>query len=283
MTDANTVLVVDGSSLFARSAYTSVNNFFSMLLKAVGDVNPNQMIMCFDRGYGSYSEYRRSLYPDYKTNRETKPEWYYPLQDLLVSHFKASSIKTLVSNEADDLIFTLIGQIKSWPGNESVIVSGDKDMFALIDKDTKVLWWSRSFEAREIVDATSCEDIIGCRPDQVLYYKALAGDPSDNYPGCPGIGHVWALRLISKYGTIEGIYQNLEKIPPGIRAKLTEGKELVNISLELAKFLVEINLSVNPNVYGPDCCADFADLIGGKIVNDFMLEYNTEFATNETS
>lgn len=265
------VLIVDGCSLYARAYHTRLNTLFSMLHKAKEDTDPDQLIMCFDDP-DSTSEYRKSLWPSYKANRDEKPPHYYGLLRVLISYFRESRISTFLAPEADDLVYTIARQAASWNGNEVVIMSGDKDLFSAIDRRTSVLWWGRSFEARELVDEISCHAIIGVAPNLVPDYKSLSGDHSDNYPGCKGIGHVTALKLINEYGTIDDIYKNLDKIKSAsIRKKLETDQELVkNVFLEIAK------LQIVPNVaYTPDCCKSFGPDIIGPIVNQFMDHVNS--------
>ena len=145
--------------------------------------------------------------------------------------------------EADDLLGTLAEKFKKRV--EVFIVTGDRDLMQLVDKQVFLYFPQRGLSAPLLVKEKEVEKILGIKPEQVVDYKALAGDSSDNYPGVAGVGPKTAQKLLQEYGSLEQIYQNLAKIePPSLREKLEKGREAAFLSQELAMVRKDVPLRV---------------------------------------
>ena len=150
--------------------------------------------------------------------------------------------------EADDVIGTLARRAnlpkRKTKNLEIVIVTGDKDIFQLIDKNTKIYILKRGISGGELVDQEKVKELLGVRPDQIVDYKALSGDPSDNYPGVAGIGPKTAKKLLVQYGTLKQIMDR--KIIKDEKAallsqKLAQIKKDVPLKFSLEKCRFDFN------------------------------------------
>ncbi len=242
--------VVDVYSFFFRAFYAipgltspsgmptnALYGFLSMTIKLLREIQPDYMAFCFDRKEGSF---RVDLYEEYKANRSEMPEDLKPqvpylkeLTDLLgISRFEIKGY------EADDLIGSLARQ-GAESGVEVVIVSGDKDFAQLINSKITMLDTMKNIT----YDEQSAVEKWGVMPEQMIDYLALVGDSSDNVPGVKGIGPKGAQKLLKEYGTLEGIYQNIENISAkGTKAKLQESEDMAYLSKELVTIVTDLNL-----------------------------------------
>jgi len=112
-------------------------------------------------------------------------------------------------------------------------------MFQLIGPKVKIYAPVRGMSEAQIFDAKKVKKKMGIEPEQIIDYKGLVGDPSDNYPGVPGVGPKTAADLLGKYRTIDGVYKNLDKLPESQARKLTEGAEMAELSRKLAKIVTD--------------------------------------------
>jgi len=134
--------------------------------------------------------------------------------------------------EADDVIATLAKQ--AGRNIEVIIITGDRDIMQLVNARVKVYAPVRGFAEAQLFGEKEVEKLLGIKPKQIIDYKALVGDASDNYPGVPGIGPKTAVKLLTAYGNLTDIYKNIKKIKPIISHKLIEGKESALLSQKLA-------------------------------------------------
>jgi DNA polymerase I len=266
------LLLIDGHSLAFRAYYafakgregglrtstgipTSVCfGFLKSLIEVIGKEKPTYLAIAFDLGGPTY---RHEADETYKAGRAETPEDFIPdilnLQELLT----ALNLPIVVAPgyEADDVIGTLTRKA-SQQGWEVKIVSGDRDLFQLVDDAglVRVLYLSNAFgAARGNAAATSQsfgpEEVVaklGIRPNQVVDYKALCGDSSDNIPGVKGIGHKTALQLLTQYDTLEGVYNALPNIKGAVQTKLIEGRQSACHSQYMAQIHLDVPLEVQP-------------------------------------
>ncbi|MBX7232505.1 MAG: DNA polymerase I [Bdellovibrionales bacterium] len=240
--------LVDVSSIFYRAFFAlppltngkglptnALYGFLSMTLKLVRTEKPDFIAFCFDNARPSF---RNVLYADYKANREEAPDdlaVQFPYLRLLCQELGVA-IFDQEGFEADDLIGTLtrLGREQDW---EVVIVSGDKDFAQLVSN--KVYLYDTMKEKK--FDAQAVFEKWGVRPEQMRDYLALVGDTSDNVPGVKGVGPKGAIKLLTEFGTLEGIYENLAKVSgAALKIKLETGRE----SAFLAQKLVSIHQDV---------------------------------------
>lgn len=209
--------------------------FASMLLKVLQEFKPDYIAVTFDVG----RTFRHDLSPDYKATRAKMPD------ELAI---QMSRIKELVAAfnipvfeldgyEADDILGTLSRQAAE-QGIETIIVTGDTDAFQLIDEHTKVYTSGRQFSDTKLYDEAAIAERYGLKPAQLVDFKSLTGDKSDNIPGVAGIGDKTAAQLLQKYGSLEGIYAHLDEIDnKRARNALEQGREAAFQSRKLVQIV----------------------------------------------
>ncbi len=215
----------------------------TMLIKIVEDLDPDYVIACYDLPGGTF---RHDAYDDYKAGRAEA-------DDALVEQIKSSRdifdafsipIYDAPGYEADDVLGTLAEILKQDKNNEVIIATGDMDTLQLVDEDrVRIFTPKKSLGETILYDEDAVVERYGFASDLIPDYKGLSGDPSDNIIGIKGIGAKTATTLITNFGTVEEIYEKLEKDPesfakvkitPRIQNLLREGKEEALFSKELA-------------------------------------------------
>lgn len=244
------LILIDGNSLVNRAFYAlpfftnkngehtgAVFGFSNMLLKLFETHKPTHVVVAFDY---SRKTFRSELYPEYKATRhETPPE--------LLAQFALT--KTLLDNmdvkwlwkegfEGDDIIGTLA---KRFDG-EVLILTGDRDELQLVDENIKVLFTKVGITETIEYNKDNMLEIYGMEADQIVDYKALMGDKSDNIPGVAGIGTTTATSLLKQFKTLDNLYANLCLVKPSVRSKLEVGKEAAYLSQTLARIKIDCDL-----------------------------------------
>jgi len=216
--------------------------FTTTLLKVLNDTAPDYIAAAFDVG----RTFRDDLYAQYKAHRPALPN------DLTVQLTRAREVVEALGipafgvegYEADDVLGTLARQA-SERGIDVVIVTGDTDTFQLIGPKVRVLTFSRQFGEMVLYDETAIQTRYGLRPRQLIDFKALKGDPSDNIPGVPGIGEKTATKLLQQYGSLENIYAHLDELDPKLRAKLKAGKEQAEQGKKLVTLVTDVPIQLD--------------------------------------
>lgn len=263
---ASTLLLVDGHSLAFRSYYafaksrdgglrtstgipTSISfGFLKTLLEVIHAEETDHLAVAFDLGGPTF---RHDADSTYKEGRPETPDDFAPDLENLQQLLQALSIPILVSPgyEADDVIGT-VAQQASQAGLKVKIVSGDQDLFQLIDpeKGISVLHLSSAFaKGTTAVKEFGPEDVktkLGVWPHQVVDYKALCGDTSDNIPGVRGIGPKTAVQLISQFESLDNIYAHLDQIKGATQKKLKEGLDAARHSQFMAQIALNVPIAV---------------------------------------
>ncbi len=213
-----------------------VYGFARELLRMLEQEKPEYLAVAFDVG----KTFRDELFPEYKATREKMPDDLRPQIEKIrkmVDLFHIPRIE-LEGYEADDALGST-ARLAEERGFGVKIITGDRDLLQLVSARTAV--YLAGDDQTYITD----EDVIkkiGVRPNQVVDYKALVGDPSDNIPGVKGVGEKTAVGLLQKFQTLDGIYQNLEQVEKRWRAKLEEGREAAYLSYDLARIRVDLNV-----------------------------------------
>ncbi len=251
------LLLLDGHSLAYRAFYAlptdlatkngtvtnAVYGFTSMLTKVIADEQPDYIAVAFDAPGGS--TYRYDLDPEYKANRKETPDLFRSQLPLIHEVLDVLEIRQLeiAGVEADDVIATLTMQAAE-EGVDVVVVTGDRDSYQLVrDPHVKVLYNKRGVSEYALYDeAGIAARCLGVTPDQYLDYASLRGDTSDNLPGIPGIGEKTAAKLITTYGSLDGIYEHLDELPHKQRTNLAEGKDRVFKNREMSRLFCEVDL-----------------------------------------
>ncbi|MBH8561188.1 DNA polymerase I [Nostoc sp. CENA67] len=263
-----TFILVDGHSLAFRSYFafakgrdgglrtktgipTSVCfGFLKSLLEVMATQQPQAMAIAFDLGLPTF---RHEADDTYKADRPGTPEDFVPdLENLheLLDGFNLP-IFTAPGYEADDILGTL-AQKATAAGYKVKILTGDRDLFQLIDPDKEITVLNFSPDALKrstnSITEFSTEEVkekLGIFPTQIVDFKALCGDKSDNIPGVRGIGEKTAVQLLNTYGSLEEIYAGLDQIKGATQKKLSEGRDDAEKSRYLAKIVVDVPLEVD--------------------------------------
>lgn len=222
---------------------SAVFGFVNQFLKILEDLKPDYIAAAFD---SKEKTVRHDMFNLYKSNRAEMPDDLIPQISRIKQVIEAFSIKTLVSPgyEADDIIGTIAKKFGS-PELEVLCVTPDKDYIQLLDKHIKLIKPGKSGDDIDIITYESAKDAIRFPPELMIDYLALVGDKSDYIPGVKGIGEVGAAKLISEFGTIEKIYENIDKIPTkGTKDKLLADKDNAFLSKQLATIILDVPYNV---------------------------------------
>lgn len=234
------------------------------LMKLIEEEKPDYLVAASD---SKEPTFRHEMYSEYKANRTEMPEDLQIQIPYIFRLFEAMKVPLLKvpGLEADDLIGSLTHKFGG-PDLKCYIVSGDKDFMQLINENV-FLYSPKKNEAAKIIDPKAVEGRFGCRPDQVIDILALTGDSADNVPGVTGIGDKGAAKLIGEYGSLEGIYENIDKI--------TNKRQRNGLSLERDKaFLSKRLVTIKTDA---DVPGDIPELgLNGKGVGSFP-ELNSLF------
>ena len=219
-----------------------VYGFASVLIRLIDQEHPEYLAVAFDTG----KTFRDEIFPDYKATRAKMPD------DLktqierirqLVDAFHFPRLE-MEGFEADDVLGSIAYQAVSL-GLGVKIITGDRDLLQLVnDRIIVSLSGSKISEAKDYTP----EDVVaflGVRPDQVVDYKALVGDTSDNIPGVVGIGEKTAVSLLKAYSTLDEIYKHLKDLPTRVSTRLESGRESAYLSRKLAAIRTDLRLTLN--------------------------------------
>ena len=223
---------------------SAVYGFMTQLLKVLESHKPDYIAVAFD---SKEKTFRHEKYEAYKSSREEMPEDMIPQLERIKQIIAALKIPVYIlpGYEADDIIGTAVKKAENL-GLESLAITPDKDYFQLITDKTKIVRPGKSTDEVIIYDKKKVEEELGFEPKFMVDYLALIGDSSDDIPGVPGIGPKTAVPLIQKFGTIENIYNNIDKIEKeSIRKKLLENKDKAFLSKELATIHTAVPLNFN--------------------------------------
>ncbi len=255
------LLVIDSNSVIYRAYHAlpplttnsgenmgAVYGFLLALFKAIKEFQPDFIAACFDvKG----ATFRHEKYKEYKAKRPPAPA------DLISQMSKIKEVLGFFNIpifekqgfEADDLIGTiarLAAKNKAADELGIIILSGDNDTLQLIDEKTKVFNLRKGVKETLLYDENMVkEKYQGLAPKQLLDYRALKGDPSDNIPGVPGIGEKTAIELVKEYGTLENIYDNLALIKGKVREKLSRYEKEAFFSRDLSEIRTDVSIGFN--------------------------------------
>lgn len=214
----------------------------SMLINVLALIKPDYVVAALD---GEKPTFRVEKFTPYKAHRAPMEETLSSQIPKVFEILDAFEIKSIVIEgyEADDVIGTMATRFAS-DGVQVIVVSNDRDMWQLVSKNVLVMVPTSTGTA-EWVGADEVKKRMGIEPRQVADYKGLKGDPSDNIPGVHGIGEKTALKLIQEYGSVEGIYENIEKVEPkSVREKLLNNSEEAVMSKHLATIIMDAPVTV---------------------------------------
>ncbi len=253
------LLLIDGHGLVYRAFYalqaerpltsprgeltTGVYGFTSMLLKALDQLKPQYVAAAFDL---SAPTFRSDQFEAYKATRKAAPEGLHSQVALSQRMLDAMQVPIyhVQGYEADDVIGTLARQGDE-RGLDVIVLSGDNDLLQLVGPRVKLLTSRRGISDTVLYDVAGVADKYGIEPRQVPDFKALRGDTSDNIPGVPGIGDKTAQKLLEEHGTIEALYENLNRLPDKQRDLLARHEEQVRLAKRLATVVCDLPVELD--------------------------------------
>ena len=249
------IILVDGNNLLFRSFYATayqgvimknskgfptnaLYGFINMMNKIIKDENPSYILVAFDKG----KTFRHTKYNDYKAGRSEVPEelkLQFPkakevLDSMGIMHFEIDNY------EADDIIGTLSKRVDNEDEFVATIISSDKDLLQLISDEVVVKLLKSSDYI--MMDKEEFKKTYGTEPIRMIDLKALMGDSSDNIPGVKGIGEKTAIKLLSEFNSLDGVYANIDKIKGKTKEKLLDDKENAYMSYDLATIYRDVPL-----------------------------------------
>lgn len=268
-TETKRLIVIDSNSVIHRAYHAlpplttktgevvgAVYGFLLVFLKAIKDFQPDFVAACFDLPAPTF---RHKKFKEYKAKRPPAPKELYSQIPKVKEFLKAFNVQIFEKEgfEADDIIgtiATLAPKKQVLPKIETIILSGDLDAFQLINPQTKVYALRKGVKDVVLYDETSAKErFYGLKTEQILDFKALRGDPSDNIPGITGIGEKTAAKLLLEFNSLDNLYKELKEssekaktTKPKLKETLLKYKEQAVFSRELAK--IDKNTPINFNL-----------------------------------
>ncbi|MGH2796307.1 MAG: 5'-3' exonuclease, partial [Thermoleophilaceae bacterium] len=253
------LILIDGNSLVYRAFFAlpesiatskgeptnAIFGFASMLVKIISEYGVKPTLVVWDAGMSGRDE----VYDEYKAGRRERPDLLseqWPHMHPLVNSFGYQNVK-VPGYEADDVIATLTREARG-QDIEVIVVTGDRDLFQLIEPGVRVMATGRGITDTKIYDRDAVIDRYGIPPELIPDFVGLKGDTSDNIPGVPGIGDKTASQLLQEWGDLEGVLSNIESISGAKRKQnLAEHAEAARISKRLATAQRDIELDIDLN------------------------------------
>ncbi len=244
MKSKETILLLDGNALLHRAWHAipplttkdglvvnAAYGFAMIVEKMIEAQKPEFMAVAWDVEGGTF---RDDIFAAYKAQREKKEQELYDQIPIIQEILEAFGIPSIEAPgfEADDIIGTL-SKRASDKGLRALIVTGDLDSLQLVDENVEVLFFQKGISETKLYNPAAVKERYGLTTDQLIDYKALRGDPSDNIPGVAGIGEKTATVLLQKYHSIDGIYKHIDEIEEKYAKKLRGQEKTVEIALQL--------------------------------------------------
>lgn len=250
---SNKLVIIDGNSIFYRSFYAlpllsnsngeysnAVYGFAMQIINIIHNIDPKYMVVAFDV---SKHTFRNDMFDGYKATRKPMPDELRSQIEPLKKMLKLMNISIAEKEglEGDDIVGIIS---KRFLDTETIIVTGDRDSFQLVDKTTSVYFTKKGTSDVKIMTPAELKNEYGVSPKQFIDLKALQGDTADNIPGVAGVGEKTAKDLISKYGDIENLYAHIDEIQGKLKEKLVAGKDMAALSKKLATIVTQGDLDV---------------------------------------
>jgi DNA polymerase-1 len=246
------LMLLDGNGLIYRGYFAlpplttskgelvnAVFGFCSIVLRGIADIQPDYVAVAFDLQGPTF---RHEQYAEYKATRQRMPDDLRDQFPKVREVVKALRIPVyeLAGYEADDVIGTITVDAER-RGLDTTIVTGDLDMLQLVTDHTRLMTTRSGVENTILYDPARIDERFGLVAGQMIDYKALKGDPTDNIPGVPGVGEKTAAKLIREYGTLEALYERLAEVKPDkLRDKLAEYREQVFMGKDLSTIVRDL-------------------------------------------
>jgi DNA polymerase I len=251
------LMLIDGFGLVYRGYYAlpplttskgdlvnGVFGFCSIVLRGIADLKPDYVAVAFDLPGPTF---RHEQFAEYKATRTRMPDDLAAQFPKVREVVKALRIPVYEAKgfEADDVIGTITKDTDA-RGLETTIVSVDLDMLQLVTATTRLMTTRSGVENTIMYDPARIWERFGLRPDQMIDYKALKGDPTDNIPGVPGVGEKTAAKVIAEYGDLDSLYARIDEVKPEkLREKLREHRDQVFNGRELSRIIRDLPISLD--------------------------------------
>ena len=291
MSDKPTLMVIDGHSLAFRAFYAlpvdsfispegqhtnAIHGFISMFLGLLKKENPTHVAVAFDLSRFSF---RTRIYPEYKATRGDTPEEFIGQVPLLQEALAAMGVVTLTKEdfEADDILATLAHR-GSEAGFDVLVVSGDRDTFQLVNERVTVLYPSaRGVAELKRYTPAAVEERYGVPPHKYPDIAALVGETSDNLVGIDKVGEKTAVKWITQYGSLEGVFEHAEEISGVVGANLREQKDRAIRNRELNRLLTDVDIGatledLERGAINADAVSEVFSALGFKTLKSRVLE-----------
>ncbi len=251
------LLLIDGNAIFHRAFHSmpplindkgeytnAIYGFTKMLFDIIQKEKPEYLVCAFDHRDKTF---RHTEFTEYKATRSAPPPELYPQLPALFDLLKVFQIPIFQTSgfEADDIIGTLATQAELIPELRTIILTGDKDAFQLVTERTHVITPIKGISITATYDTAEVKAKMGLRPDQIVDYKALRGDASDNIPGVKGIGEKQACEMLSKYDNLDNIYAHISELSAGQQKKLTENRDTAYLSQKMATIIRDMPIRLD--------------------------------------
>jgi DNA polymerase-1 len=259
------LLLIDGNAIFHRAFHAlpllqdsqgnytnAIYGFTKMLFEIIQKEKPDYIACAFDH---KDKTFRHEEFTEYKANRSLPPPELYPQLPRLFEVLEALKITIFQQSgfEADDIIGTLSAQAEQQEDLQTVILTGDKDAFQLVSPKVTVVTPLMGITKTAAYDPAGVQIKMGLRPDQIIDYKALRGDASDNIPGVKGIGDVQAVKMLQTFDNLDNLYLHLDQLTASQKKKLEENKEMAYLSRKMATIIRDMSIKLDLT-----CCPVYA-------------------------
>ena len=243
-------VIIDGNNLMFRAFYAlpqmanfdgeisnGVFGFTNMLVKIIKEIEPKYIAVTFDI---AKKNFRHEQFAEYKGTRKPTPVELVSQFPIVKELLKRMNIQVVEKEglEADDLM----GCLSRMFDTHNIIVSADRDAFQLINDNTEILFPKKGITETINLNKDNLKEFYGVEPTQVIDLKSLMGDTSDNIPGVSGVGEKKALQLIGDYGSLDGVYSNIDKITGKLKENLLNDKDRAYLSQYLATIVTNEKL-----------------------------------------
>ena len=222
-----------------------VFGFASIVLRGLQDLQPDYLAVSFDLPGPTF---RHEQYAEYKATRVRMPDDLRDQFPKVREVVKALRIPVyeMPGFEADDVIGTITQKLESNENLETTIVTVDLDMLQLVTPRTRLMTTRSGVENTVIYDVARIDERFGLRPDQMVDYKALKGDPTDNIPGVPGVGEKTAAKLIREFGSLDAMFERIDEVnPEKLRDKLREHFDQIQMGRELSRIVRDLPIELD--------------------------------------
>ena len=281
------LVLIDGNAIVHRAFHAlpplhahkgmptnAVYGFFAMVLKVINDLRPKYLVVTFDRAAPTF---RQQMFVGYQAQRPKMKDELSTQFVLLHEILEEAKFKIFEVDgyEADDMIGTIANQAKDL---DVIILSGDRDLLQLVNGHVMMIAPITGVTKMILFNKDKVVEKYGLDPEQIPDYKALVGDPSDNYPGVAGIGPKTASDLIKKFDSLENLYQRLSEVVPKIAEKLAIDAEQSALAKKLATIDVDapikfvLDQAKTDDIDEKSLLKNFKKLGFNSLINRFNLD-----------